>query len=427
MDTLFVILQMINDYVWDPLASIHRNIKPEIVAILLIFFLVFILPPILVYYLFKRLPRKALLGLGVLFLSGLSLVICSSYQSRAYCPRPLVFDGETTKLSKTQIVPTLDTSLQPGKNAIWCASFQAAWKTLQSDVAKEPVELEGAQETCARLNGCPAPEVPKGALYTAAGWVQKGILETIRHEMAAQFPKSVAPKFPDVAENSVIAYGYLESKCKFTIPYFDNTNPITFTDSAGTTNKIRTFGIRLYDDPMRRSLRKQVNVFVSKGSLKQRPDDFVVDLCRDSKDTQVVFACIPFGGSLSEILASVETDIASAPQDDLYHGELGGSGELLVPEIAYRLVHEFEDLKGRSFLNAPLAGQRMDVALQDVMFRLDSSGTELVSHAVMKAKGLVQYPMIGDKPFLIYLKKRGAALPYFVMWVDNSELLTKWD
>jgi len=33
---------------------------------------------------------------------------------------------------------------------------------------------------------------------------------------------------------------------------------------------------------------------------------------------------------------------------------------------------------------------------------------------------------IGDGPFLVYLKKRGAALPYFVMWVDNDELLCKW-
>jgi hypothetical protein len=27
------------------------------------------------------------------------------------------------------------------------------------------------------------------------------------------------------------------------------------------------------------------------------------------------------------------------------------------------------------------------------------------------------------RPFLIYLKKRGAGHPFFVMWVDNAELL----
>jgi hypothetical protein len=28
-----------------------------------------------------------------------------------------------------------------------------------------------------------------------------------------------------------------------------------------------------------------------------------------------------------------------------------------------------------------------------------------------------------DGPFLIYLQKHGAAHPFFVMWVDNAELL----
>jgi hypothetical protein len=30
-----------------------------------------------------------------------------------------------------------------------------------------------------------------------------------------------------------------------------------------------------------------------------------------------------------------------------------------------------------------------------------------------------------DKPFLVYMKKRGAEHPFFVMWVDNAELLDK--
>ncbi len=30
-----------------------------------------------------------------------------------------------------------------------------------------------------------------------------------------------------------------------------------------------------------------------------------------------------------------------------------------------------------------------------------------------------------DHPFLIVVKKRGAKRPFFVMWVDNAELLCK--
>jgi hypothetical protein len=29
------------------------------------------------------------------------------------------------------------------------------------------------------------------------------------------------------------------------------------------------------------------------------------------------------------------------------------------------------------------------------------------------------------RPFFLYMKKRGAKHPFFVMWVDNAELLIK--
>ncbi len=50
---------------------------------------------------------------------------------------------------------------------------------------------------------------------------------------------------------------------------------------------------------------------------------------------------------------------------------------------------------------------------------------------VMKEVTLTTVPFgfdpnfIFDRPFLIVVKKRGAERPFFVMWVDNAELLCK--
>ena len=65
--------------------------------------------------------------------------------------------GSSTELKETQIVPTLETPLVKGKNAIWCASFLAAWKALEGDSIPQKV-----------------PDIPEGALYTAAGVVGDG-------------------------------------------------------------------------------------------------------------------------------------------------------------------------------------------------------------------------------------------------------------
>ncbi len=67
----------------------------------------------------------------------------------------------------------------------------------------------------------------------------------------------------------------------------------------------------------------------------------------------------------------------------------------------------------------------MDVAQQDILFKLDRSGASLRSEAKMYTLGKGP-SFIVDNPFLIYMKKRGADLPYFVMWVDNAELLQPW-
>ncbi|MEW6358471.1 MAG: hypothetical protein AB1696_19210 [Planctomycetota bacterium] len=105
---------------------------------------------------------------------------------------------------------------------------------------------------------------------------------------------------------------------------------------------------------------------------------------------------------------------------------LGVRDVLLVPNMHWRIAHRFSEVEGRPFSNPSLAGQRMDVALQEIEFRLDRSGAELRTEAKQYCMPIpVCY--VGDAPFLLLIKKHGAERPYFVMWVDNAELLQQRD
>lgn len=88
------------------------------------------------------------------------------------------FDGASTDLNRTAIVATLDAPIPKGKNAIWCASFQSAWKALQDDLLNEPVKLQGDPQLADTLNSAAdiRSEVPPGCLYTASGMAQDGIV-----------------------------------------------------------------------------------------------------------------------------------------------------------------------------------------------------------------------------------------------------------
>lgn len=61
---------------------------------------------------------------------------------------------------------------------------------------------------------------------------------------------------------------------------------------------------------------------------------------------------------------------------------------------------------------------------QDIEFRLDRSGAIVSSAAGMYTLGLSRNFSF-TRPFLIALRKRGAAQPYLVMWIDNAELLCR--
>ena len=63
-------------------------------------------------------------------------------------------------------------------------------------------------------------------------------------------------------------------------------------------------------------------------------------------------------------------------------------------------------------------------AKQSIKFKLDRYGAMLESEAMLAAGAIPRYFMF-DRPFLVYMKKRDCEQPFFVMWVDNAELLNK--
>ena len=106
--------------------------------------------------------------------------------------------------------------------------------------------------------------------------------------------------------------------------------------------------------------------------------------------------------------------------------EVGASDVLLVPDIFYEISHRFSELEGKGFANQALKGQILDVVQQDIEFRLDRSGAEIKSEAKMFYESVATH-FVFDRPFLVYMKKRDSDMPYFVMWVENAELLRKWE
>jgi hypothetical protein len=103
---------------------------------------------------------------------------------------------------------------------------------------------------------------------------------------------------------------------------------------------------------------------------------------------------------------------------------------LIVPDIAYKLTHSFKELLNKPFANPQWDDCWFYEALQQIDFSLTRTGVVLKSEARLRAtRGMsadVEKPrhLHFDRPFLICVQKREPnATPFFLMWVDNAELM----
>ena len=126
----------------------------------------------------------------------------------------------------------------------------------------------------------------------------------------------------------------------------------------------------------------------------------VIDLDRTSDPSQILVAITEPKDTLAATLASVEGRGTCQPRQRVTgHGLYD---VMLVPDLDWRITHRFVELEGRPFLNTGLEGQRIDVAEQDILFRLHRRGAELKSEAKMDTLGGGGTDYVFDRPFLSF-------------------------
>jgi hypothetical protein len=339
------------------------------------------------------------------------------------------FNGKSSALRQTVIVPTLDTPAPADKSIVWCSTFQIAWNRLAKDVANRAIQVRNAELIADRLNRAKQSQadlVPD-EFYAAAGMVKDGIIEKIQADMTQKFPQAPRPEF-DLPQGGAVAYAYLRAGVRFKLPFFENHDRFLFTDSRGKQTAVSSFGIRKNDDYAYHKLRQQVQILYCPKEAVWRDNEvpeFVLDPCGSSQPHQVILARIERKDTLAQMVADVEAKIKDTPPKGIA-AQFNVRDTLLIPNLHFRIEHDYQELQGEDkvLLTPPLAGLHFARAFQMLDFKLDRSGVELTSEAKQYVKPGASFFHF-NRPFLIYLKKRDAQHPFFVMWVDNSELLCK--
>jgi hypothetical protein len=320
-------------------------------------------------------------------------------------------------------LPTLDTPIPKGKSAMWCASFQLAWERLKTEITKGPVKLLGAEATAQRLNDAPSAgdTVNQEDYYAGAGFYRDGIVTEIRQEMTKRYP---GVPMPDVqaTPDGAVAYAYLKAAVQFTSPFLENDRPLTFDARDGTSKRVCSFGLPSGINVTRRSsLAKQVEILHSSANEGYQIEIFVVDLCKDTSPYQVLVARIPQQPTLAAMLADMNKRIAGPNNRELTR-PLRLIDSLAIPHLRFRINYRFKELEGREISGTGLLLTR---AIQQIDFRLDAAGARLTSQSRIEMKADPR-GFYADRPFVVVLQKRGEKQPFFMLSVENGELLEAW-
>ena len=373
----------------------------------------------------KRQLGKLLFGAGCVAVSAVLLVIACTrekpptHDEIAGAP---ALKARAEDLKQTVITPHLEQRIEPGKNILWCSTFQLAWNELCT-LAGEDIHLQNEPPMVSILNKKTSTknDLDYASYVAMAGVIGDDIIERIKTELEKKFQGQASPELLQEAEGLPpdywVAYSYLFKALPFRYAFAPFKKPLKF---AG--KDVSSFGIyggmpENYQN-VRDVLVEQVRILDFKND-----DDFLIELRTKIKEEQLILAKIPAGGNLEEAINTVKNRMALENPDRRFTLD-----QFQAPSLNFDVLREYSELYESPIVsgNTSLDGMPIIKALQSIRFVLNRTGAVLKSEAIA-ACGEEAAPRyvncIFDKPFLILLQRKDAKNLYFALWVDNAELL----
>jgi hypothetical protein len=259
--------------------------------------------------------------------------------------------------------------------------------------------------------------------------------------MKRRFPSTPVPVFykSKRSPDSALLYSYLNIDLEFKQPFYIENNPFIFVDSEGTHTKIKSFTNDAdgFGDTNAKYINEQIEIIYYKRENRTERMELAIDLCKYTNPYQVIVALVSRGDTLRETLTAVEQKISEFKKKPNYEvlrklRTFGFADIVTIPDTLYKLTHQFEELKEKHLGNSQFTNCSFSEAKQIIDISLGKTSVKFKSDVTSFFWPLAEPPakprhFYFNKPFLIYVKKRqGGTDPFFVMWVDNAELMQEF-
>ncbi len=346
-------------------------------------------------------------------------VACSPSHDDVAGPASLVVRDATNDLEHTTVSAVLNTPHAANTSVVWCATMQLAWDQFPG-VLGAPLTLQGDPPLALELNASPFPkDALDDASYVAIAGRMPGALDTIKAELARKFKGAANPsQLPTKDAAVIVAYACLFKNLQFETPLTRLKGGQNFWCSDGSCFIVEMFGINKKDTRDWDQCAAQVAIWRDNAE-----NDFVIELKTKEAEDRLLIARLPPGATLKDTAAAAMTAAGGpSPRPALTKGE-----RVAIPVLNFDITRAYDEVVGLPVTTPGISKLFLSYARQNIRFRLDEKGAVLKSEGGWGVKSAAPRrgprSFVCEGPFAIVMARKGAAVPYFVAWIDNAEIL----
>ena len=336
----------------------------------------------------------------ILFLTALFALTSCNFSNKK--SEPVWSDlPEVTSLDNlkhTDFVATLENPIPENKNIIYAPAFLYAWDKIKEEL-KSPIILGSTNSLDFNL-----------------------LIKSISHQSSLTDNEYSATA--EIVDGVIIAKAFFNKTLPFETKLQVLDDPINFD-----TINVSAFGMYYYNEDAIKFTQilyyKDDNNFILRLVPKDKQHEII--LVKGLEKYQTLKDAVKLTNDLVSQGKQEQTDTKLLWKYQIVHEDI-----FAIPTIKFNIATNYKNIEGQSFLTGDNKKHSVELAYQRTGFIFNENGAVVESEAVAvtdsaSAEPIIAHPkkMIFDRPFLIIIKRVDKINPYFVMKVENAELLTR--
>ncbi|MEA3295562.1 MAG: hypothetical protein U9Q27_00240, partial [Patescibacteria group bacterium] len=296
-------------------------------------------------------------------------------------------------------------------NYVWGGAMNLAWTELAENIIKEDIQLNTqdkiALEMVSKLNNAPFSknDLDEESYYVKSGYGQS-IVDEINRESKKKFPsKSFGDLEMSLNPTDIISYAYFLKEVEYETKFEKDT--VSFNGQT-----VKGF---IADNEAQR---KNVKI------IKYENDDkFIIKLQLKDKDDELILAKGYNMRNPQDVVNEINKN------NKQYLSTIGESDRFKAPKLHLDHHRDYIELIGEYLTNKGFTDYYIAQMFENIKFDMDEKGARVENEAIIVMhKDVMMEPekpknFILDKPYWAIMKRADSQNPYFILGVNNVELM----